>query len=164
MVGIPYRLDESYTESEIAMLEQASPYHALQIIQNNADIPCTMLAYGNLYDEDYNLSGTDGVVPFFQSTVICDILGINNCTRFEFINIGHTDFGKAVHYDMTQDEFNQRRDEYLETVSCDNHTSFSNTCSACQQKRNAEMNRYTYIWNTQLSNINDYYDAIKDNL
>ena len=143
----------------ITKLTNASP---LTYVTSSA--PYTILAYGNLYDEYYNLSGTDGVVPFFQSTVICDILGINNCTRFEFINIGHTDFGKAVHYDMSEEAFNQRRDEYLETVSCDNHTPFSDTCSACQQKRNTESNRYEYIWYYQKSNIDDYYDAIKDNL
>ena len=145
----------------ITKLTNASP---LTYVTSSA--PYTILAYGDqLYTQGQTEAG-DGMIPYAQATALAQKLNNNNA-QYELktlIKVWHGDFGKAVHYDMSEEAFNQRRDEYLETVSCGESNCAGDTCSACQQKRNSEMNRYTYIWNTQLSNINAYYDAIKDNL
>ena len=57
--------------------------------------PTTILAYGNLYDESNNLTGTDGAIPYSQATAIYSVLGESKCSLFGLTGVEHTQFGEG---------------------------------------------------------------------
>ena len=101
-------------------------YNASPLTYVDTNAPYTILAYGKIYDENNNLTDTDGTVPYSQAQALETQLSNNGVQYdlYELIGVGHGDFGvdmngdpKIMHSESTKSgTWNQAREDYYEKL------------------------------------------------
>lgn len=83
-------------DSWMNKIEGASPIK--NVPENVGDnFPYTILAYGNLCDDNGDFTGTDGIVDYEQATLLEGVLKSNNLpySFYTFKNVAHGEFGEG---------------------------------------------------------------------
>ena len=93
MTGIAWNANGEYSNEDKRLLKQASPYWIVEGTSDKSILPYTILAYGNLYDENNNLTGTDSIVPYAHATALVGVLRNDGYNLIPLFNIKHSAFG-----------------------------------------------------------------------
>ena len=80
MVGITKRADNNYYPQELAILADASPYFIAQDFDEDTFIPYTILAYGNVVNENGEPTYSDGLVPIQPAIDLYNLLNNTEIT------------------------------------------------------------------------------------